>query len=105
VSGVRVVVAPGYHYTEANIMNPQLTDSGTDALLAKPLPIPVLFIVWYRQGKGYRWRKAGRYSTHAEAMAATGGKGDWHIAPLHDSTLAGTDLFTDVGTEAIDRPS
>jgi len=50
---------------------------------------PVLYVIWHREGKGRRWRKAGRVSTHAEAVAMIGGKGDWHIAPLYDQRLDG----------------
>jgi hypothetical protein len=55
---------------------------------------PVLFQIWYRApAKGSRWVKAGRASTYAEAVAVIGGKGDWHIAPLHNPDLAGDGLF------------
>jgi hypothetical protein len=65
-----------------------------------PATEPLLFVIWYRApGKGQRWRKAGRASTHAEAVAMIGGAGDWHITPLFDADLAadGPSLFDDDG--------
>ncbi len=51
---------------------------------------PVLFQIWHReQTKGARWKKAGRASTHAEAITMIGGKGDWWIGTLRDARLAG----------------
>jgi hypothetical protein len=61
---------------------------------------PVLFVIWYRPEKGHRWVKAGRTSTHAEAVAMIGGKGDWHIAPLYNADVGGDGLFAD---ESADR--
>jgi hypothetical protein len=53
---------------------------------------PTVYVLWHRQlGKGQRWRKAGRYATRTEALAAMKGSGDWHVAPLHDERLAGED--------------
>ncbi len=56
---------------------------------------PVLYQLWHRPpGKRQRWRKAGRTSTRAEALTLIGGPGDWHIAPLYDSRLAGENRDT-----------
>lgn len=61
-------------------------------MTATTVPTPLLFIIWHReQRKGARWRKAGRAGTHAEAVTLIGGKGDWHIAPVFDPVLAGSE--------------
>lgn len=65
-----------------------------------------MYQIWYRApGKGHRWVKAGRASTHAEAVAMIGGPGDWHIAALYNADLASGGLFADADTAAADRPA
>jgi hypothetical protein len=70
--------------------------NGADAMTTTVTlpPEPVLYLLWYRPpGKRQRWHRAGRFSARAEAIAAIGGKGDWHVAPLFNPDLAGDGLF------------
>ncbi len=60
---------------------------------------PLYYILWWRPGRGTRWKKVGRAGTYAEALTMMRGKGDWWPAPVHDPALVG------ITAAATDRPA
>jgi hypothetical protein len=54
---------------------------------AKGPPVPLLFVIWLRAPGSGRWMKAGRTTTHAEAVTLIDARGDWRIEPLYDPAV------------------
>ena len=73
-------------------MNPILSPAGADALLSKPAPKPLLFVVWFRRRRGEKWKKVAQCGTSAEANDHCRGSGDYWVAEIREPQLA-TGLF------------
>ncbi|VTR94209.1 unnamed protein product [Gemmata massiliana] len=75
-------------------MTPHLTPADTDSLIAESI---LLHVLWYRSGRGHKWRKIGQRVTRAECVNLMHGSGEFWLAEIREPSLAGTllDGFAD----------
>jgi hypothetical protein len=48
----------------------------------------LLFVLWFRERRGCRWRKVAQCSTRAECVNLMRGKGEYWLAEIRPGTLA-----------------